>query len=384
MADKSAIETYGDQVASVTGLRRGGFRKRNREMNQRIKAGKTFFNSIQGEAHEAERAAMYDPLTGLVRKENGERIFRRLLDGFNRGKPFASIGAEQETNFDRVENFIALGLDLDYFKWLNEILGHEMGDMILEECGRFIRNSFRPLDILIRDGGEEFLALIINSDIKGKSLGEETKGIIERFSREFNGNFLKHFIKSRLVASDERRSAKDNGMFKETERITGAVRVMLQNLIDLQQNRIKEVRQNDRVVRMSAQEYFMSLPGSEDKKRDFLNNLSGIFHLENTINDEADLGRHYLEWYMNDQSPNRILAEREDKWVYLSQRNLVEAHFIPAVLNILFGSITISGAAVYTDHDSGPLSYENVKAAIETARTAVKQSGRARIDEVKL
>ncbi len=48
-------------------------------------------------------------------------------------------------------------LDLDNFKVVNDLYGHEMGDRVLQEIGRFLLRSFRQEDLVARWGGEEFI-----------------------------------------------------------------------------------------------------------------------------------------------------------------------------------------------------------------------------------
>lgn len=55
--------------------------------------------------------------------------------------------------------------DLDYFKQINDLYGHNTGDAVLKETSNIIRNSVRSPDLGIRFGGEEFLVVLL--DIKG-------------------------------------------------------------------------------------------------------------------------------------------------------------------------------------------------------------------------
>ncbi|MBM7703946.1 sensor domain-containing diguanylate cyclase [Metabacillus iocasae] len=48
-------------------------------------------------------------------------------------------------------------LDLDHFKQINDMQGHEVGDLVLKEVANRIRNQIRPTDLAIRLGGDEFI-----------------------------------------------------------------------------------------------------------------------------------------------------------------------------------------------------------------------------------
>ena len=56
-------------------------------------------------------------------------------------------------------------LDIDNFKKVNDIYGHQTGDEILKEFAILIRNSIRENDLFARWGGEEFLLLLEDTSI---------------------------------------------------------------------------------------------------------------------------------------------------------------------------------------------------------------------------
>ena len=55
-------------------------------------------------------------------------------------------------------------LDVDYFKKVNDSYGHQTGDQVLREVASLIRAQLRGSDVLSRYGGEEFVALLSNTD----------------------------------------------------------------------------------------------------------------------------------------------------------------------------------------------------------------------------
>jgi len=57
-----------------------------------------------------------------------------------------------------------LMLDIDQFKTINDQFGHDIGDSVLKLTGEFLATFFRSSDIAFRIGGEEFLAIIYNTD----------------------------------------------------------------------------------------------------------------------------------------------------------------------------------------------------------------------------
>jgi diguanylate cyclase (GGDEF)-like protein len=53
-----------------------------------------------------------------------------------------------------------LMFDVDFFKRFNDRFGHEAGDRILSEIGKWLLNNLRKEDIICRYGGEEFLVIL--------------------------------------------------------------------------------------------------------------------------------------------------------------------------------------------------------------------------------
>jgi len=87
-----------------------------------------------------EAMAQVDPLTGLP---NRRTLESRTHDVFE----------------DEME-FVVAYLDLDHFKDLNDLHGHETGDRALRLFARVLRDSIRPRDIPARYGGEEFVIVL--------------------------------------------------------------------------------------------------------------------------------------------------------------------------------------------------------------------------------
>ena len=57
-----------------------------------------------------------------------------------------------------------LALDLDRFKEINDTYGHAAGDAVLAEFARRIRDEIREVDLAFRQGGEEFVVLLPETD----------------------------------------------------------------------------------------------------------------------------------------------------------------------------------------------------------------------------
>ena len=95
--------------------------------------------------HAAESDARTDPLTGLPN--------RRYFDEYSR------LLASRRRASDRVA---ILAVDVDHFKRLNDLYGHQVGDEVLRAIAGAIAASIRDDDVPVRFGGEEFMILLKN------------------------------------------------------------------------------------------------------------------------------------------------------------------------------------------------------------------------------
>ncbi|SCL29764.1 diguanylate cyclase/phosphodiesterase [Micromonospora nigra] len=109
------------------------------------------------EAHFRELAHT-DPLTGLANR-------RGLLRALHRG---AAAGVP----------CVLLGLDLDGFKNVNDMRGHDVGDAVLAEVGRRLRGNLRPGDLAARLGGDEFAVLMHGGPAEAGVVAERLLGVL--------------------------------------------------------------------------------------------------------------------------------------------------------------------------------------------------------------
>lgn len=74
----------------------------------------------------------------------------------------------KEAEFERYgHDFAIVFFDLDHFKLINDTYGHDAGDAVLIAFAKILKNEARSVDIVGRYGGEEFLAVLGETDVKG-------------------------------------------------------------------------------------------------------------------------------------------------------------------------------------------------------------------------
>jgi diguanylate cyclase (GGDEF)-like protein len=99
---------------------------------------------LEAAREELLQAAITDPLTGCHNRRFLEQVMSRELQRHARFQLPLSL----------------LFIDVDKFKQINDTLGHEAGDRVLQYVARFLKRYIREADYVFRWGGDEFLVLI--------------------------------------------------------------------------------------------------------------------------------------------------------------------------------------------------------------------------------
>ena len=102
-----------------------------------------------------KRETEVDALTGLYNRRYFRKHIKLLLQRIGRGGP----------------NAVLMFMDLDKFKCVNDLYGHLAGDKLLVKIADILKKNIRTTDMVARAGGDEFIVLLYNSNLKHAKIG---------------------------------------------------------------------------------------------------------------------------------------------------------------------------------------------------------------------
>jgi two-component system cell cycle response regulator len=137
---------------------------------------KFYADALKDNFNEDMEMVIADPLTGLGNRRFFDRQVEPMFQTLKRNKRPFSI----------------LVFDIDYFKRVNDMLGHDMGDQVLKEVAARIVTNMRAVDIVSRYGGEEFMIAMPDT------VGEEAFMAAERVRQSIAGTPI--FVEGRNLS----------------------------------------------------------------------------------------------------------------------------------------------------------------------------------------
>jgi diguanylate cyclase (GGDEF)-like protein len=133
-----------------------------------------------------KQQAIHDPLTGLFNRRYMEETLIREISRAKRYETPLGI----------------IMIDLDHFRRFNNTFGHEAGDLVLRDLGKFLQSNIRKEDVACRYGGEEFTMILPGApmDITEKR-AETLRNLVRDLEIYYNGKPLDSITLSLGVAS---------------------------------------------------------------------------------------------------------------------------------------------------------------------------------------
>lgn len=164
----------------------------NETLKERLKTADNEAHKLRDELERHRREALSDPLTGLLNRRGMEYRLEEMND----------LGES--------DRMAAVFIDIDHFKRINDTYGHAVGDVVIRNVAKVMRNCVSGNDVTVRFGGEEFVILLPRQTLSEASeLAETIRKTVERLRlvRRQDRLALDPFTVSLGVA--ERRSGED-------------------------------------------------------------------------------------------------------------------------------------------------------------------------------
>jgi diguanylate cyclase (GGDEF)-like protein len=141
------------------------FSEEMRKEDEEIEKLRQRVHFLEGKLKQLSKEVKTDFLTNIANK-------KAVMDELNK----------QESIFKRYgTNYSVVFFDIDHFKNINDTYGHDAGDVILKSLGLLFKRYARDIDMIGRFGGEEFVAILPNTDKEGAyKFAEKLRSIIQK------------------------------------------------------------------------------------------------------------------------------------------------------------------------------------------------------------
>ncbi|MCP6719773.1 MAG: GGDEF domain-containing protein [Patescibacteria group bacterium] len=166
-----------------------------RENRQKLDDAKRKNKQLQKLAHR-------DELTKLLNRRGFGNGFERFL-----GEAFAS-GRSSERRSHASKTVVSLAIiDVDHFKKLNDVYGHDAGDEALKVLAKLLTKLVRHIDFVARWGGEEFVVGFVGANEEDAArIVEKIRAAVEKLKISYKREKLCFTISAGVATSNRARS----------------------------------------------------------------------------------------------------------------------------------------------------------------------------------
>ena len=235
-----------------------------------------------------QQLAFYDPLTNLPnRRLLIDRLHQALASSMRSGRTGA-----------------LLFIDLDNFKNLNDTLGHDMGDMLLQQCTQRLEGCIREGDTVARLGGDEFVLMLLDLSEQPIEAAAQTEAIGEKILAALSQPYQ---------------------LNKNTYRCTASIGVTL-----FRGNKLA----TDELMKQADIAMYQAKKAGRNTVRFFdpqmQENISARVSLEGELHNALEFNQFHLYYQVQVDSSRRPLgAEALIRWIHPARGLMSPAQFIP-------------------------------------------------------
>lgn len=159
--------------------------QKNELRNKRIQSTKKNLDVVKKQLMEANNSLNVDHLTSASNRKSFDEYIKKIV---------------QMNALNKVPVSIIM-LDIDFFKKINDSYGHDIGDFVLQECVKTLKQVFHKEDEMVaRIGGEEFVVVLPNHSIEHAVVRAEEAQKLIRNEAFIQGNIDIRFTVSMGIA----------------------------------------------------------------------------------------------------------------------------------------------------------------------------------------
>ncbi|KAM3092865.1 EAL domain-containing protein [Phormidesmis sp. 146-12] len=191
VTSRRLVEPILRMVNTANALSSGDWQQRVQDSRiSEISLLSTAFNRMAGQLQSSFTTLVYtashDALTGLLNRNSFQQKLHEVILHYEENNRITTADSTSSL-------FAVLFLDLDHFKFVNDSLGHLIGDQLLISVARRLSLCLRSIDIIGRFGGDEFI-ILLNQVTDITDVTRVADRILEEFEQPFNVNGNEIFI----------------------------------------------------------------------------------------------------------------------------------------------------------------------------------------------
>ena len=171
-------------------------------LSERVRSHNHVIADSYGELRKFERHATTDALTGLSNRHIMEELFEREIKRCEQDDLPVSL----------------IMIDIDNFKVFNDHFGHVAGDRALSAVSTILKHQFRPRDVLVRFGGDEFAILLPEVDEElGITIADRVRQIVSGDTGDGSDSLIQIPIKISMGVAEHKKDGSLSSLIRAAD-----------------------------------------------------------------------------------------------------------------------------------------------------------------------